>query len=105
MENAGDVLGGIKKERAANKVKTATKTKLTYQYKDTKQAVEPKYTGEPLVVLKGTEGSKNPKVIFKKNHDRGVKAAESKKIREKLQEKYKDVMQKPYKGKNRFNPL
>jgi hypothetical protein len=49
MENAGDILGGFKKERAANKVKAATK------------------------------GSKNPKLIFKKNHDRGVKAAESEK--------------------------
>ena len=103
MENAGDILGGVKRERASNKVKAGVKAKLTYQFKDAKQALEPKYTGEPLVVLKGTEG--NPKLILKRNHERGVKAAESRKIREDLQDKYKDIMKKTFKGQNRFNPL
>ena len=103
MENAGDILGGVKRERASNKVKAGVKAKLTYQFKDAKQALEPKYTGEPLVVLKGTEG--NPTLILKRNHERGVKAAESRKIREDLQDKYKDIMKKTFKGQNRFNPL
>ena len=113
MENAGDVLNVVKREKAANRIKARTKTKLTYNLKDASAAHETKYTGQPLVVSKGTEGSKNPAFILKARRDRGVKAAESRKIREDLQEKYKDVMQKPYKinaekvykGKNRFKPL
>ena len=113
MENAGDILGGIKRERAASKIKARVKTKLTYNLKDASAAHETKYTGQPLVISKGTEGSKNPAFILKARRERGVKAVESRKIREDLQEKYKEIMQKPYKknaekvykGKNRFNPL
>jgi len=111
MEDAGDQLGTVKRERASNRIKAGAKTKLTYQYKDAAAAHETKQTGQPLVILKGTEGP-NPKFILKSRHDRGVKAAESRKIREELSEKYKSIMQKPYKivsekfkGKNRFNPL
>ena len=45
------------------------------------------------MILKGTEGP-NPKFILKENHERGVKAAESRKMREELTEKYKDIMKK-----------
>ena len=62
------------------------------QLKDAKTAHEIKQTGQPLVVLKGTEGP-NPTFIRKSRHDRGVKAVESRKIREELSEKYKTIMQ------------
>ena len=112
MENAGDVLNVVKREKAASRIKAGIKAKLTYQFKDARARHETKHTGEPLVVMKGMEGSKNPSFILKARRERGVKAAESRKIREDLQEKYKDVMQKPYKmnsekvfkGKNRYNP-
>ena len=113
MENAGEILGGIKKEIAASKIKARTKSKLTYQFKDANAEHQTKNTGNPLVVLKGTEGAGNPTLFLKSRHDRGVKAAQSRKLREELIAKYKDVMTKPYKigsektfkGKNRFNPF
>ena len=56
MENAGEILGGIKKEKAASKIKARTKSKLTYQFKDANADHQTKNTGNPLVELKGTEG-------------------------------------------------
>ena len=75
-------LRGVNRERAASRIKAGVKTKLTYQFKDSKASHEIKQTGQPLVVLKGTEG--NPSFILKSRHDRGVKAAEGRKMREEL---------------------
>ena len=108
IENAGDILGGVKKERAAHTIKAIANAKLTYQFKDAVKDHQSKYTGKPLVVLKNTK-----ELILKSRHDRGVKAAQTRKAVNELKDKYKDIMQKPfkkssekiYKGKNRFNPL
>ena len=81
MEDASDKLGKVKREKAANRIKAEAKTKLAYQLKDAKAAHQIKQTGKLLVIFKGTEGP-NPKFILKQNHDRGVKAAESRKMRE-----------------------
>jgi len=55
MKNAGERVGGIKKERAANTIKARAKAKLTYQFKDAIKDHQLKYTGKPLVVFKNTK--------------------------------------------------
>ena len=107
MKAAGEILGGIIKEKAANTIKSRAKTKLIYQFKDAVvEDHQSKYTGKLLVVLKNTK-----ELILKSRHDRGVKAAETRKSVNELKDKYKDIMKKPYqkrsekifKRKNIFN--
>ena len=87
MENAVEIVGGIKKESAANTIKARAKATLMYQFKDAMNDHATKYTGKPLVVLKNTK-----ELILKSRHERGVKAAETRKSVNELKDKYKDVM-------------
>jgi hypothetical protein len=57
------------REDAFERIKAASKRKLTKQYVDAKKELKSKDTGQPLVV------SQNAKqLILKKNRDRGIKA-------------------------------
>ena len=84
-KNARDELGSkreianYKNEmKASSRIQARVKTKLTYQFKTARQFHETQHAGKPLVVLKGTSGA-DAAFILKERHDRGVKAAETRK--------------------------